>query len=106
MPQITITARSGEKLVVDAEVNQTLMEVIRDSSIGEMDAICGGCCSCATCHIYVDPSFISKLPPVREDEDILLDGSNHRKLEVSRLSCQIRISDALDGFALEIAPED
>lgn len=106
MPQITITARSGEKLVVDAEANQTLMEVIRDSSIGEMDAICGGCCSCATCHIYVDPSFISKLPPVSEDEDILLDGSNHRKLEVSRLSCQIRISDALEGFALEIAPED
>ena len=106
MPQITITARSGEKLVVDAEVNQTLMEVIRDSSIGEMDAICGGCCSCATCHIYVDPAFISQLPPVSEDEDILLDGSNHRKPEVSRLSCQIRISDALNGFALEIAPED
>ena len=99
-------ARDGEKHVISAEVNQTLMEVIRDSDIGGMDAICGGCCSCATCHIYVDPRFIDKLPPVSEDEDMLLDGSNHRKLEVSRLSCQIRISDSLNGLTLEIAPED
>lgn len=106
MPQITVTARDGEKHVIDAEVNQTLMEVIRDSDIGGLDAICGGCCSCATCHIYVDPSFISQLPPVSEDEDMLLDGSNHRKPEVSRLSCQIRMSESLNGLALEIAPED
>ena len=106
MPQITVTSRDGEKHVLDAEVNQTLMETIRDNGIQGMDAICGGCCSCATCHIYVDPSFISLLPPVSEDEDLLLDGSLHRKPEVSRLSCQIRISDALDGIKLEIAPED
>lgn len=106
MPQITVTARSGEVHVVEAEVNHTLMEVIRDSSIDGMDAICGGCCSCATCHVYVDARFIDLLPPVSEDEDILLDGSNHRKPEVSRLSCQIRVSDSLDGLTLEIAPED
>ena len=106
MPQITILSRGGEKHVVDAEENQTLMEVIRDSGIGELDAICGGCCSCATCHIYVDDKYLDLLPPVSEDEDILLDGSNHRKPEVSRLSCQIRISDALNGIVLEIAPED
>lgn len=106
MPQIIVTARDGEKHVIEAELNQTLMEVIRDSNIGGMDAICGGCCSCATCHVYVDPQFISKLPPVSEDEDILLDGSNHRKPEVSRLSCQIRVSESLGGIELEIAPED
>lgn len=106
MPQIIVTARDGEKHVIEAELNQTLMEVIRDSNIGGMDAICGGCCSCATCHVYVDPQFISKLPPVSEDEDILLDGSNHRKPEVSRLSCQIRVSESLSGIELEIAPED
>lgn len=105
MPQITITSRSGEKSVVDAELNQTLMEVIRDS-VGELDAICGGCCSCATCHIYIDPKFSNMLPPVSEDEDILLEGSNHRKMEASRLSCQIRVSDELDGLEVEIAPED
>lgn len=106
MPQITVTTRSGEKHVLEAAVNQTLMEVIRDSSIDGMDAICGGCCSCATCHIYVDPDFVDQLPPVSEDEDILLDGSNHRKPEVSRLSCQIRVSDSLNGLVLQIAPED
>ncbi len=106
MPQITVTSRDGAQHRIDAEVNQTLMEVIRNNSIDGLDAICGGCCSCATCHIYVDPEFIERLPPVSEDEDILLDGSNHRRPEVSRLSCQIRMSDSLDGLTLEIAPED
>ena len=106
MPQITVTSRSGEKHVVDAEENQTLMEVIRDSDVGELEAICGGCCSCATCHIYVDTKFADLLPPVSEDEDILLDGSNHRKPDVSRLSCQIRVTDSLNGLEVEIAPED
>ncbi|MGC1510734.1 2Fe-2S iron-sulfur cluster binding domain-containing protein [Ketobacter sp. MCCC 1A13808] len=106
MPQINVTTRSGEIEVVEAEVNQTLMEIIRDNGIEGMDAICGGCCSCATCHIYIDPKFNDQLPPVSEDEDMLLDGSLHRKPEVSRLSCQIRMSEALDGLALEIAPED
>lgn len=106
MPEITVTTRDGEKHVLDAELNATLMEVIRDNGINEMDAICGGCCSCATCHIYVDPGFANKLPPVSEDEDMLLDGSLHRKDDVSRLSCQIRVSDDLNGLALEIAPED
>ncbi|MEE2732071.1 MAG: 2Fe-2S iron-sulfur cluster-binding protein [Pseudomonadota bacterium] len=106
MPLITIMTRDGDKHEIDAEENQTLMEVIRDNGIDGMDAICGGCCSCATCHVYVDPEFMAKLPPISEDEDMLLDGSLHRKPEVSRLSCQIRMSDALGGLALEIAPED
>ena len=106
MPLIIVTGRDGEKFDLDAEENQTLMEVIRDNGIEGMDAICGGCCSCATCHVYVDPEFIAKLPPISEDEDMLLDGSLHRKPEVSRLSCQIRMSNALDGLSLEIAPED
>ena len=106
MPQITVTSRDGEKYVIDAELNQTLMEVIRDNAIDGMDAICGGCCSCATCHIYVAPEFIGLLPPVSEDEDMLLDGSLHRRPEVSRLSCQIRVSEPLNGLALEIAPKD
>ncbi|MCG8316817.1 MAG: 2Fe-2S iron-sulfur cluster-binding protein [Pseudomonadales bacterium] len=106
MPQITITDREGEKHVVDAELNQTLMEVVRDNGIEGMDAICGGCCSCATCHIYVGPELLDKLPPVSEDEDMLLDGTTHRKDELSRLSCQIRVSEELDGLELEIAPED
>lgn len=106
MPQIKITNREGEEHVIDAELNSTLMEVIRDSDVGGMDAICGGCCSCATCHIYVDSRFEEHLPPLSEDEDMLLDGSLHRKPEVSRLSCQIRVTESLEGLELEIAPED
>ena len=106
MPLIKVTTRDGETHDLDAEENQTLMEVIRDNGIDGMDAICGGCCSCATCHVYVDPEFMAKLPPLSEDEDMLLDGSLHRKPEVSRLSCQIRVSDSLNGLSLEIAPED
>ena len=105
MPQIIITSRSGEKHVVDAELNQTLMEVIRDSDVGELDAICGGCCSCATCHVHVDPAFVEKLPDMSEDEDDLLDSSDHRD-ETSRLSCQIPFTDELDGLKVRIAEED
>ena len=106
MPHITVLDREGEKHQVEAELNQTLMEIIRNSGIDGMDAICGGCCSCATCHIYVDPNFTNLLPPVSEDEDMLLDGSNHRKMEVSRLACQIRMAEPLEGLEVEIAPED
>ncbi|MEO1168051.1 MAG: 2Fe-2S iron-sulfur cluster-binding protein [Pseudomonadota bacterium] len=68
-------------------------------------ALCGGCCSCATCHVHVDPEFASKLPEMDEDENDLLDSSDHRN-EHSRLSCQIPFEDALDGLKVTIAQED
>jgi 2Fe-2S ferredoxin len=80
------------------------MEVIRDDD-GELLAICGGCCSCATCHVYVDAAFTDRLPPISEDEDAILDGTTYRET-TSRLSCQIRISGALDGLKVTVAPED
>jgi len=105
MVRVTITTRTGEAVAIDAEPNRTLMEVVRENGINELLAICGGCCSCATCHVYVDPAFANRLPPVSEDEDGLLDGSMHRKAE-SRLSCQIRMSAALEGLRATVAPED
>lgn len=60
---------------------------------------------CATCHVYVDPAFADKLPPVSADEDDLLDSSDHRT-SASRLSCQIQCVDALDGIRITIAPAD
>jgi 2Fe-2S ferredoxin len=81
------------------------MEVIRDNGIDELLALCGGCCSCATCHVHVDPAFADKLPAMSEDESDLLDSSDHRN-ERSRLSCQIQFSAALDGLKVTIAPED
>jgi 2Fe-2S ferredoxin len=81
------------------------VEVIRENGIDELLALCGGCCSCATCHVYVDQAWLSALPPVGADEDDLLDLSDERAPN-SRLSCQIRFSAALDGLRVTIAPED
>lgn len=81
------------------------MEAIRDAGIDELLALCGGCCSCATCHVHVDPAFADRLPPMSEDESDLLDSSDHRR-ETSRLSCQVPLTDALAGLRVTIAPED
>jgi 2Fe-2S ferredoxin len=87
------------------ETGLSVMDVVRGNGFGELAAICGGCCSCATCHVYVDPGFEGALPAISPDENDLLDSSAFRR-ENSRLSCQIRVSDALDGLTVTIAPED
>ena len=105
MPQITVINQEGEQSSVEAAEGRTLMEVIRDSGFDELLALCGGCCSCATCHVHIDPEFKDKLPEMSEDENDLLDSSEHRD-ENSRLSCQIPISAALEGCKVTIAQED
>ena len=105
MAKLTIINRAGEEKSVDAQSGLTVMEIIRDNGIDELLALCGGCCSCATCHVYVDDSFAAKLPAVSADENDLLDSSDHRTAQ-SRLSCQLAFTDALDGLKVTIAPED
>lgn len=105
MPQITVVNHAGEESSVKASEGRTLMETIRDSGFDELLALCGGCCSCATCHVHVDPAYMDKLPEMSEDENDLLDSSDHRN-EYSRLSCQIPITAALEGCKVTIAPED
>jgi 2Fe-2S ferredoxin len=105
MPRVIVNTRNGEVLSLNAEANRSLMEIIRDSGNSELLALCGGCRSCATCHVYIDPVFADRLDPMTEDEDGLLDGSQYRK-STSRLSCQIRVTAALDGLQATIAPED
>ncbi|MDZ7894277.1 MAG: 2Fe-2S iron-sulfur cluster-binding protein [Sphingobium sp.] len=105
MATLTVVTREGEEKVVEGQSGLSLMEIIRDNGFDELLALCGGCCSCATCHVYVDPAFADKLPPVSEDENDLLDSSDHRN-ENSRLSCQVAFSDSLDGLKVTIAPED
>ena len=104
MPRVIVTTRNGEVLSLDADANRTLMEVIRDNGVSELLALCSGCCSCATCHVYVDPDFAGRLQPMTEDEHALLDGSPYRS-SASRLSCQIRLTDALNGLRVTVAPE-
>ena len=105
MPRVTVITRSGEERSFEAPANGTVMEAIRDSGINDLQAICGGCCSCATCHVHVDPAFAARLPGMSEDENSLLDGLKHRK-DTSRLSCQIRVTDMLNGLKVTIAPEE
>ncbi|MCM8729579.1 2Fe-2S iron-sulfur cluster-binding protein [Hephaestia sp. GCM10023244] len=105
MPTLIVVTREGEERVVTGEAGLSVMEVIRDNGIDEVLALCGGCCSCATCHVHVDPEFAAKLPPMSEDENDLLDSSSDRDAD-SRLSCQIEFSDALDGLRVTIAAED
>ena len=75
MVDITVSTREGEERLLAASEGSSLMEVIRDAGIDELLALCGGCCSCATCHVHVDPAFASLLPPMSEDENDLLDSS-------------------------------
>ena len=105
MPKLIVVTREGEEREIIGEAGLSVMEVIRDAGIDEILALCGGCCSCATCHIHVDPDFAAKLKPMSEDENDLLDSTSDRD-EFSRLSCQVDFNDALDGLKVRIAAED
>jgi ferredoxin, 2Fe-2S len=105
MPKLIVVTREGEERTVEGETGLSVMEVIRDNGFDELLALCGGCCSCATCHIHVDPEFAAKLPPMSEDENDLLDSSSDRN-DTSRLSCQIQFGPELDGLKVTIAAED
>lgn len=105
MPKLIVVTREGEEREIDGEVGLSVMEVIRDAGIDEILALCGGCCSCATCHVHVDPAFADRLPKMSEDENDLLDSSADRDAR-SRLSCQVQFTPALDGLKVRIAEED
>ena len=105
MPKLIVVNRDGAEQTVEGDKGLSVMEVIRDHGFDELLALCGGCCSCATCHVHVDPAFADKIEPMGEDENDLLESSDHRN-ESSRLSCQLAFSDALDGLKVTIADED
>lgn len=105
MVKIRVVTRDGGEREVDGAEGLSLMEVIRENGFDELLALCGGCCSCATCHVHVDPEFAHRHAPMSADEDDLLDSSDHRQAN-SRLSCQLRCTPELEGLRLQIAPED
>jgi ferredoxin, 2Fe-2S len=104
MTKVSIITRDGTECFIEAPTGASLMSAIRDET-SDLLALCGGSCSCATCHVYVDQAWVDSLPPTSEAEDALLDGSEFRRPE-SRLSCQIVIDDSHDGLRAEIAPEE
>ncbi|WP_242097109.1 2Fe-2S iron-sulfur cluster-binding protein [Sphingomonas sp. CROZ-RG-20F-R02-07] len=105
MPQLTVITREGEERTLDGEAGLSVMEVIREGGIDELLALCGGNCSCATCHVHVDPAWLDRLPAMGPDEDDLLDSVDDRDA-TSRLSCQIPFEDSLGGLIVTIAAEE
>ena len=103
MPKLIITERSGKKSEIEYDSNFTLMEILRDNGY-DIEASCGGCCACATCHVYIDEKWTNKLKNMDDDEESMLDQAFDVKKN-SRLSCQIDLSEELDGLEIEIAPE-
>jgi ferredoxin, 2Fe-2S len=104
MPVLRVVDRDGVEHEVEAKPGLKVMEVLRDLDYG-VAAICGGMCSCATCHVYIDPAWQSKLAPAMSDERELLAELHHHE-SGSRLSCQIEFTEALSGLRVTIAPDE
>src|ERR1700761_6938426 len=104
MPKVRVIDRDGKERELDAPNNATLMEPLRDMDDG-VAAICGGMCSCATCHVYVDEEWVGKIPPPMSDETDMLGDLTTRKAN-SRLSCQVQLTDSLSGIKVSVAPEE
>lgn len=105
MPELFVTSRDGKEFSVQGRPGLSVMEVVRASGSEEIIALCGGACSCATCHVYVDETFIDRLPEPSDFEKELLEFSEHRR-DGSRLSCQLPFDEPLDGLRIVIAPEE
>jgi 2Fe-2S ferredoxin len=100
--QIHVTDQQGKRHTLEALEGWRVMEVIRDWGL-DIKAECGGACACATCHVYVAPDWTGKLYPMSDDEHDMLDSAFHVEAN-SRLSCQILMSEALDGLEVTLAP--
>lgn len=105
MARVWATRRDGTTQPVDARPGVSLMLNLKHGGIDEIAAICGGCASCGTCHVYVGESWLERLPPIATEEETILAFSDWREAN-SRLSCQIKVFDELDGLTVTVAPED
>jgi ferredoxin, 2Fe-2S len=101
MPKIVFVEHSGIEHVVEAEVGRSVMQAATDNFVPGIIADCGGCCSCATCHGFVDQQWLSKIPPVQANEASLLEGLLETQPN-SRLTCQIQITPGLDGLTVRL----
>jgi 2Fe-2S ferredoxin len=103
MPKLIVTDREGARHEVEGQAGWSVMEVIRENNL-PVEAACGGCCACATCHVYVAPDWLPRLEAAGSDESMMLDEAFEVK-DNSRLSCQIKFGPALDGLEVTLAPE-
>lgn len=105
MATINVTTRAGKAIALEGRVGHTLMENLRDNDL-DVEAACGGSCSCATCHVFIDDAWLDKLPKREDDESELVEQTTFYKGRNSRLSCQIKFTEALDGISLTVAPAE
>ncbi len=102
MPKVTFVQANGNRSTVDVKEGQSVMRAAIDNNIPGIIAECGGSCSCATCHVYVDDADVARMGTVAGDEAEMLDGVAAERKPSSRLSCQLEISAALDGITIHI----
>lgn len=102
MPTLTIVHPDGRREAIEIAAGISLMQGATQRGIDEIMAECGGNAMCATCHVYIDESQIALLAPITDDADALLDGVAAERLPTSRLSCQIVVTDALDGLVVRL----
>jgi ferredoxin, 2Fe-2S len=102
MPKVTYVDPAGTQVDVEADAGTSLMMAAVEADIDGIVAECGGSLMCATCHVYVDDAFAARLPEMSSDEDEMLDAAASERLPTSRLSCQIELSDELDGLVVRL----
>ncbi len=102
MVTITYIEFSGKEHLLDVPVGKTVMEGARDNGVAGISADCGGACACSTCHAYVDPAWVERLPPKDAMEKDMLDFACETDPVRSRLTCQIKVTAALSGLILQM----
>lgn len=102
MPKVTFIKPDGSLSVIETKVGASLMQAGIDGGISGIVAECGGCCQCATCHVYVAPEWCARLAPVNEAEDAMLDNTVTERRPQSRLSCEIKMTSELDGLVVHL----
>ena len=104
MALVHVVDQAGIEHEIDARTGTKLMETLREFDFG-VAAICGGMCSCATCHVYIDPAWADQLPPPEPDERDIVQELTHAR-PTSRLSCQVDVTPQLAGLRIVIAPDE
>jgi len=102
MPKITFVDADGTEHPIDAKVGSSLMENALANNIDGIEAECGGSCMCATCHCFVQEEFVDKMKPLGTDEDEMLGFAAEERRPTSRLSCQIEVTEELDGMVVHL----
>jgi ferredoxin, 2Fe-2S len=100
--KITYVEHNGAAHVLDIAPGKTLMEGARDNNVTGIVADCGGACACSTCHVYIDEAWVERMPPLSEIEKDMLEFAAEPVEHLSRLSCQIKISDGMDGLIVKM----